>query len=376
MSTDAETNLTWSKISLANEGFGLVSPPVEDPQQTSAPPPLAPEVPVVPPTKVFDKPREVSGEKRREIPKGLWTRCEGCDEMITSKELAELFRVCPRCQFHFSATARERIAWLVDSGTFSEMDAALSPVDALGFRGAVSYAPKIRANQKKTGLRDAVITGLCAIGGRRAGLSVMDFGFLGGSMGSVVGEKITRLIERSTRARLPVILVCASGGARMYEGMLSLMQMAKTSAALARHREARLACINVLTNPTMAGVMASFGSLGDLILAEPKAMIGFAGARVIRETTREELPESFQTAEFLLNHGLIDLIVHRRDLKAMLGRLVDFTSRRARVCDRKVGESRPQGALIGAVPRPRDRGRAGRGRPVSKTNKSVARASR
>lgn len=294
----------------------------------SVPPTPAPEVPAVPPAKVFDKPREVSGEKRREIPKGLWTVCEGCDEMITSKELAESFRVCPRCQFHFPATARERIAWLADPGTFSEMDAALSPVDALGFRGVVSYAPKIRANQKKTGLRDAVVTGLCAIGGRRAGLSVMDFAFLGGSMGSVVGEKITRLIERSTRAKLPMILVCASGGARMYEGMLSLMQLVKTSAALARHAEARLACINVLTNPTMAGVMASFGSLGDLILAEPKAMIGFAGARVIRETTREELPEGFQTAEFLLDHGLIDLIVHRRDLKTTLGRMIDFTSRR------------------------------------------------
>lgn len=300
---------------------------MEDPQQTSVSPPPPPlEVPVAH-QKVFDKPREVSGEKRREIPKGLWTRCNGCDEMITSKELEESLRVCPRCQFHFPAKARDRIAWLVDPGTFSEKDAGLDPVDALGFRGAVSYAPKLRSNQKKTGLRDAVVTGFCTIMGHRVGISVMDFEFLGGSMGSVVGERITRTIEGSTRAGLPVILICASGGARMYEGMLSLMQLAKTSAALARHAGARLACVNVLTNPTMAGVMASFGSLGDLILAEPGAMIGFAGARVIRETTREELPEGFQTAEFLLDRGLIDMIVHRRDLRASLGRILDFTSK-------------------------------------------------
>jgi acetyl-CoA carboxylase carboxyl transferase subunit beta len=282
-----------------------------------------------PPAKVFDKPREVSSGKRRDIPKGLWTRCSGCDQMITSKELDDSLRVCPRCQFHFPAKARDRIAWLADAGSFDERDAGLAPVDALGFHGAVSYLPKIRANQKKTGLKDAAVTGFCAIGGHRAGLAVMDFEFLGGSMGSVVGEKITRTIEGSTRAKLPVVLVCASGGARMYEGMLSLMQMAKTSSALARHAEARLPCVNVLTNPTMAGVMASFGSLGDIILAEPKAMIGFAGARVIRETTREELPEGFQTAEFLLERGLIDLIVHRRDLKATLARILEFTGRGA-----------------------------------------------
>ncbi|MCC7519548.1 MAG: acetyl-CoA carboxylase carboxyltransferase subunit beta [Verrucomicrobiae bacterium] len=302
---------------------------METPPPSSAPPPPTTPAPKAPAAlaKVFDKPRAVSGVKRREIPKGVWIRCNGCDEMITCKELNESLRVCPRCRFHFPARARDRVAWLADSGTFEEKDVALSPVDALGFRGAVSYAPKLRANQKKTGLKDAIVTGFCAIEGRRVGLAVMDFEFLGGSMGSVVGEKITRTIEGATRAKLPVILICASGGARMYEGMLSLMQMAKTSAALARHARARLACVNVLTNPTMAGVMASFGSLGDVILAEPKARIGFAGARVIRETTREELPEGFQTAEFLLEHGLIDLIVHRRDLKATLARILNFTSR-------------------------------------------------
>lgn len=276
---------------------------------------------------MFDKPREVSGAKRRDIPKGLWIRCGGCDEMITSKELQESQRVCPRCGFHFPARSRDRITWLADPGSFEEADAGLASVDALGFRGVVSYTPKLRANQKKTGLKDAVVSGFCKIEGRRTGLAVMDFEFLGGSMGSVVGEKITRIIESSTRAKLPVVLICASGGARMYEGMFSLMQMAKTSAALARHARARLACVNVLTNPTMAGVMASFGSLGDVILAEPKAMIGFAGARVIRETTREELPEGFQTAEFLLGHGLIDRIVPRPELRSTLARVLDFTSR-------------------------------------------------
>lgn len=293
----------------------------------SAPPRAAPARTSAALPKVFDKPREVSGAKRRDIPKGLWIRCGGCDEMITSKELQESQRVCPKCRFHFPARSRDRIAWLADPGTFEETDAGLSSVDALGFRGVVSYAPKLRANQKKTGLKDAVVSGFCEIEGRRTGLAVMDFEFLGGSMGSVVGEKITRIIENSTRAKLPVILVCASGGARMYEGMFSLMQMAKTSAALARHARARLACVNVLTNPTMAGVMASFGSLGDVILAEPKAMIGFAGARVIRETTREELPEGFQTAEFLLGHGLIDRIVPRTELRSTLSRVLDFTSR-------------------------------------------------
>ncbi len=283
-------------------------------------------IPPVPPSgKVFDKPREVTGRsKKRDIPEGFWTRCKGCNEMITQKELESSFKVCPKCQHHFTARASERIAWLADKGTFKEMDAKLASVDALKFKGAVSYVQKLRENRKKAGMEDAVVTGLAKIGGRRAGLAVMDFEFLGGSMGSVVGEKITRLIEKCTRQRLPVVIVCASGGARMYEGMLSLMQMAKTSAALALHAESRMPYIAVLTNPTMAGVMASFASLGDVILAEPQSMIGFAGARVIRETTREELPKGFQTAEFLLERGLLDMIVHRKNLKDTLARLLEF----------------------------------------------------
>jgi acetyl-CoA carboxylase carboxyl transferase subunit beta len=259
-----------------------------------------------------------------DIPEGMWTRCKGCSEMITNKELESLFKVCPKCQHHFVATAKERIAWLADEGSFAETDAAMTSTDALKFKGVAAYTEKLRAYQKETGLPEAVITGFAAIQEHKVGLAVMDFGFLAASMGSVVGEKITRIIEKSTKKKLPVIIVSASGGARMYEGMLSLMQMAKTSAALARFAQARLPFVSVLTNPTMAGVMASFASLGDVILAEPQSMIGFAGARVIRETTREELPKGFQTAEFLLERGLIDMIVHRKSMKAALAQLLEF----------------------------------------------------
>ncbi len=275
--------------------------------------------------RAFDRPPEVRGEsKKTDIPHGFWTRCDGCGEMITRKELEEQLKVCPKCQRHFTAGARERITWLVDDGSFSEIDAGLTPVDALGFKGAVSYAEKLKSNQKKTGLHDVVISGFATVEGRKLGLAVMDFSFLGGSMGSVAGEKITRLIEGATRRKLPAVVICASGGARMYEGMLSLMQMAKTCAAVATHARAGLPYIVVLTNPTMAGVMASFASVGDIILAEPESMIGFAGARVIRETTGEELPKGFQTAEFLLEHGLVDMIVHRRNMRPTLARLLGF----------------------------------------------------
>jgi acetyl-CoA carboxylase carboxyl transferase subunit beta len=211
--------------------------------------------------------------------------------------------------------ASERITLLVDEGSFRETDASMSAVDPLGFKGVASYEERLATYRKKTGLVDAVITGSGAMGGIPVGLAVMDFSFLAATMGSVVGEKITRIIEASTKAKRPVIIVCASGGARMYEGMLSLMQMAKTSGALARHAEAGLPYIAVLTNPTTAGVMASFATLGDITLAEPKAMIGFAGPRVIRETTHQELPSGFQTAEFLLEHGLIDEIVSRPKMR-------------------------------------------------------------
>ena len=268
---------------------------------------------------IFRKPTlKLSGKKRNEMPEGLWTKCPGCSEMVHHLAIEENLRVCPKCDHHFSMGAMERIGILVDEGTFEETDAAMTAVDPLGFKGVATYEERLETYRKKTGLIDAVITGSGTMGGHPVGLAVMDFSFLAATMGSVVGEKITRIIEASTKAKRPVIIVCASGGARMYEGMLSLMQMAKTSGALARHAEACLPYIAVLTNPTTAGVMASFATLGDIALAEPKAMIGFAGPRVIRETTHQELPSGFQTSEFLLEHGLIDEIVPRSKMRETL----------------------------------------------------------
>ncbi len=265
------------------------------------------------------KPKLSSGRgRKKDIPEGLWTKCPKCSAMIFDRELDENLKVCPRCEHHFPIGARERIHALVETCTFEEMDAELSSVDVLKFSGAASYTSKLEAYQKSTGLNDAVITGVGQLGTQRVALGVMDFSFLGGSMGSVVGEKLTRLIEAGTDRGLPVVIISTSGGARMYEGMFSLMQMAKTSGALAYHAAARLPYISVLTHPTTAGVMASYASLGDLILAEPAAMIGFAGPRVIKDTTQAELPAGFQTAEFLLEHGLIDAIVPRCDLKERL----------------------------------------------------------
>jgi acetyl-CoA carboxylase carboxyl transferase subunit beta len=265
---------------------------------------------------IFRKPTlKISEKKKREMPEGLWTKCPGCSEMVHNLALEENLKVCARCGYHFTMGASERITLLVDEGSFRETDASMSAVDPLGFKGVATYEERLATYRKKTGLVDAVITGSGAMGGIPVGLAVMDFSFLAATMGSVVGEKITRIIEASTKAKRPVIIVCASGGARMYEGMLSLMQMAKTSGALARHAEAGLPYIAVLTNPTTAGVMASFATLGDITLAEPKAMIGFAGPRVIRETTHQELPSGFQTAEFLLEHGLIDEIVSRPKMR-------------------------------------------------------------
>jgi len=271
------------------------------------------------------KPKLASGRSRkREIPEGLWTKCPKCSTMVFDKELDENLKVCPRCQHHFPIGARERIHSMVGTCTFEEMDANMTSVDALKFTGVAAYASKLEEYQKSTGLKDAVITGIGNIGGHRLGLGVMDFSFLGGSMGSVVGEKITRLIEQATEKALPVVMISTSGGARMYEGMFSLMQMAKTSAALAYHAHSKLPYISVLTHPTMAGVMASYASLGDLIIAEPGAMIGFAGPRVIKDTTQAELPPGFQTAEFLLDHGLIDAIVPRKEMKDRLIYYLDF----------------------------------------------------
>jgi acetyl-CoA carboxylase carboxyl transferase subunit beta len=275
---------------------------------------------------IFPKPSLKLGKnlKKRDMPEGLWQKCPECGEVIHQLELSRNLKVCPKCDHHFTFAAAERIQSLLDPDTFQEFDAELASVDVLNFKGVATYRDRLKSYQAKTGLRDAVITGFGAIEGHRSGLAVMDFNFLAATMGSVVGEKITRLIERSTADRRAVVIVSASGGARMYEGMLSLMQMAKTSGALARHAEARLPYLSVLTHPTTAGVMASYASLGDLILAEPKCMVGFAGPRVVRETTHQELPAGFQTAEFLKEHGFIDLIVHRRDLRSTLARVLDY----------------------------------------------------
>ena len=269
-------------------------------------------------TTFVKKPKMARKSKKREIPEGLWTKCPKCSTMVFDKELDENLKVCTHCQHHFPIGSRERLDSLVEAGTFEEMDAGMTSVDALGFTGVASYISKLEEYQKSTGLKDAVITGLCKIGEHHAALGVMDFSFLGGSMGSVVGEKLARLIEKATGNGLPLIIISTSGGARMYEGMFSLMQMAKTCATLAYHGRARLPYISVLTYPTMAGVMASYASVGDLIIAEPGAMIGFAGPRVIKDTTQAELPPGFQTAEFLLDHGLIDSIVPRKEMKPRL----------------------------------------------------------
>ncbi len=264
--------------------------------------------------------------RKREIPQGLWTKCPVCGEVLFNKELEKNWQVCPKCQHHMTLDPEQRVAMVVDEGSFLESDRGLTSVDVLNFTGVTSYINRIEVYQKKTGRMDAVYAGMAKIGGHEVSVAVMDFGFLGGSMGSVVGEKITRAIERGIERRCAVVVICASGGARMYEGMLSLMQMAKTSAALSRLSRAKLPYISVLTNPTMAGVMASFASLGDVIIAEPKAMIGFAGARVIKETTQQELPKGFQTSEFLLERGLIDAIVHRHEMREMLAKLLGYMS--------------------------------------------------
>lgn len=264
--------------------------------------------------------------KRKEIPEGLWTKCPKCSVMLYDKELDENLKICLHCTHHFPITARERIHSLVETCSFEEMDAEMTSVDMLHFTGVASYGSKLEEYQKSTGLKDAVITGIGRIGTHRVALGVMDFGFLGGSMGSVVGEKLARMVETATSKGLPAVIVSSSGGARMYEGMCSLMQMAKTCAALAYHGKSKLPYISVLTNPTTAGVMASFATIGDLIIAEPGAMIGFAGPRVIKDTTQSELPPGFQTAEFLLDYGLIDAIVPRKELKERLVSYLDFLS--------------------------------------------------
>jgi acetyl-CoA carboxylase carboxyl transferase subunit beta len=270
---------------------------------------------------------QTSGTRRpkRGVPEGLWQRCTGCQQTIYRGEAEKRLGCCPECDYHFYVTARERIRQVLDEGTFEEWCTELMPADPLEFKDKKPYREKLVVEQKRTGLTDAAVVGTGMIRARRVAFGVTDSAFIMGSMGSVVGEKLTRLIERATEQRLPLIIVSGSGGgARMHEGILSLMQMAKVSAALARYDDAGGLFISVLTNPTMGGVAASFASLGDLVFAEPKALIGFAGPRTIKATIRIELPKGFQTSEFLLEHGFVDRIVRRADLKSEIARAIDY----------------------------------------------------
>ncbi len=263
--------------------------------------------------------------KKKEIPDGLWTKCEECSEVLYNKTLEENLKVCPKCGYHFTLTAYERIETLIDKDTFQEFDKEMVSVDPIEFKGPKTYKEKLAQDQAATGLKDAVITGEGLLNGSKIVIAVTDSRFIMGSMGSVVGEKITRAIETATKTRRPIVIVSGSGGgARMYEGMYSLMQMAKTCAALSRHHDEKLLHISVLTNPTMAGVMASFAGIGDVIIAEPKALIGFTGPRVIEQTIRQKLPPGFQRSEFLLEHGMIDMIVQRKNLKNTLAETIGY----------------------------------------------------
>ncbi len=269
--------------------------------------------------------QSVNQQKKRGVPEGTWIQCPGCKAAVFRKEAEKRLNVCPECDHHMYVSGRRRIEQVLDDGTFEERDAHILPTDPLGFSDSRAYVDRLTSEQKKTGLSDAALTGTGMIRARRVAIGITDSEFIMGSMGSVVGERLTRLIEHATEQDLPLIIISASGGgARMHEGILSLMQMAKVSAALARFDTAGGLFISVLTNPTMGGVAASFASLGDVVFAEPKALIGFAGPRTIKATIRIELPEGFQTSEFLLEHGFIDRIVHRARLKNEIARTIDY----------------------------------------------------
>ena len=270
------------------------------------------------------KPIAASKDKSSRVPEGLWVKCAGCSQAIYNKDLATSLNVCPKCGHHFRVGAAERLRMLFDEPAWTEYDSGLVSTDPLSFTDTKPYRARLEASIEATGLKDAIITASGRIDGIETMVAAMEYGFIGGSMGVVVGEKITRAIERAIERRCPVVIVCCSGGARMMEGALSLMQMAKISGALARLDKARLPYISVLTDPTTGGVTASFAMLGDLNIAEPKALIGFAGPRVIEQTIRQKLPEGFQRSEFLLEKGMVDLVVDRRELKAAIARALRF----------------------------------------------------
>jgi len=266
------------------------------------------------------------GRKKRDLPDGLFMKCAGCEATVFKKEVENQFNVCPECGYHFRIPARRHLEIALDENSFEELDADIVTKDPLEFSDRMPYKERLERAQKDTGLKDAIITGRGKIEGRDVVIGAMDDSFIMASMGAVVGEKVVRSAERALEGRVPLILFCAGGGARMHEGMVSLTQMARTAAAVARLREAGPIYISVLTNPTTAGTLASFAFLGDVVLAEPKALIGFTGARVIRETLHTELPPGFQTAEFMLAHGFIDCIVPRGEMRSRLGRLLDYAA--------------------------------------------------
>ncbi|MDA8106759.1 MAG: acetyl-CoA carboxylase, carboxyltransferase subunit beta [Nitrospiraceae bacterium] len=272
----------------------------------------------------FKKSKEIKTDKKVKIPEGLWVKCESCREIIYKREIEKNLQICPKCNYHFRISARERLGLLVDEGSFIEMDAGLTSNDPLAFRDKVPYREKLEENRKKTGLEDAAISGEATVEGHPVILVIMDFSFVGGSMGSVVGEKIVRAAEAALESGRPLVTVASSGGARMQEGIFSLMQMARVSAAVGRLKDNGALYISILADPTFGGVTASFAMLGDIILAEPKSLVGFAGRGVIEQTIKQQLPEDFQRAEFLLEHGFIDKIVDRKDIKKIVAKIIEL----------------------------------------------------
>lgn len=272
----------------------------------------------------FKKTKELRTDKKGKIPEGLWVKCEGCKEVVYKKEIDKNLKICPKCNYHFRISARERLKLLVDEGSFIELDEGLISIDPLKFKDTISYKERVKENQQKSGLKEAVISGDALIKGYPISIIIMDFSFMGGSMGSVVGEKVSRAAERALEKKQPFITVSSSGGARMQEGILSLMQMAKVAATIGRLKDNGILYISILCDPTFGGVTASFAMLGDIIVAEPRSLIGFAGPRVIEQTIKQPLPDDFQRADFLLEHGIIDIIVGRKNLREKLAKLFEL----------------------------------------------------
>lgn len=270
----------------------------------------------------FKRTKEIKADKKIKIPEGLWVKCDSCKEIIYKKEIDKNLKICPKCNYHFRISARERIELLVDEGSFVEMDAGLASKDPLSFKDKITYRERLEENKKKSELAEAATSGDAAIEGHAVAVVIMDFSFMGGSMGSVVGEKVVRAAERALESKHPLVTVASSGGARMQEGIFSLMQMARASAAIGKLREAGVPYISILADPTFGGVTASFAMLGDIIVAEPKSLVGFAGPRVIEQTIKQQLPEDFQRAEFLLDHGVIDIVVDRKEMRQTIGRII------------------------------------------------------